>query len=367
MNINDLRATGLSFVDQNGQSDGSYIYSQNGITNLQLYGNASINTAEIIDLTAVNLKVNGTLSGVSRMNVNDLSATGLSFVDQNGQSDGSYIYSQNGHTDLQLNGNATINTANINELTASKLTTGDLQVNGTLTGINQMDLRGLNTSTVQFVDQNGQSDGSYIYSQNGHTDLQLNGNANITTANINELTASKLTTGDLQVNGTLTGINQMDLRGLNTSMVQFVDQNGQSDGSYIYSQNGHTDLQLNGNATINTANINELIAGDLQVKGALKTNTIDVQNNYINHLANAVDDHQAVNLGQVNGLLRDSLIGVNTYTDNQVAILRQEALVETGRVNQAVTDGDKATLASANKATADTATALRQEASVETA
>ncbi|WP_218646810.1 hypothetical protein, partial [Acinetobacter sp. SwsAc6] len=267
------------FTDDYGNYAGSAIQYYNGLTNLYLSGDNTVSGTSNLNDTNINgtlitnnLQINGTLSGVSQMNINDLRATGLSFVDQNGQSDGSYIYSQNGHTDLQLNGNANITTANINELTASKLTTGDLQINGALTGINQMDLRSLNTSMVQFVDQNGQSTG-FIDSYNGTSNLYLNGNAIINTANINELTASKLTTGDLQVNGTLTGINQMDLRGLNTSTVQFVDQNGQSTG-FIDSYNGTSNLYLNGNAIINTANINELTAsklttGDLQVNGTL--------------------------------------------------------------------------------------------------
>ncbi|WP_312104807.1 YadA-like family protein [Acinetobacter venetianus] len=100
---------------------------------------------------------------------------------------------------------------------------------------------------------------------------------------------------------------------------------------------------------INTNATNAVVLGNASTSD--RDNTVSVGSvggeRQVIHVAAATADSDAVNLKQMNMADTATLVSAKMHTDNTATTLRHEAAVESTRVNKAIVDGDKATLASA--------------------
>ncbi|MDV2468515.1 YadA-like family protein [Acinetobacter chinensis] len=362
LNINDATgANNLFLIQDQGNGKGYFQLNGDSVTtgNAWIHGDTSVGGK----LTTGDLQVNGTVTGISQLNGN------LNIYDATGTTQLFSIYHQNGKGYFQLNGDSVItgNASIYGDTTVGgKLTANELQVNGTITGLTHLD-GGLNINnaagTSNLVSISDQGNGKAHFSVNG--DSVTTGNASIygdTTV------GGKLTTTDLQVNGALTGLNQIVSADIKTQAFAVNDPTGAvlfsaqnaGNGQGLFNFNGLSNF--NGNLSVS----GKVTVQDLEVLGLLQLKNIDAQNTQISNVAAANQGHQAVNLTQMNDTAAQTLADAKAFTTSTATTLRSEAATETTRVNKAIADGDKATLASANKTTADTAAAIRSEAATET-
>jgi cytoskeletal protein CcmA (bactofilin family) len=363
LNIYDATGTTQLFSIQN-QGNGKAHFSVNGDSvttgNASIYGDTTVGGK----LTANELQVNGTITGLTHLdgglNINNAAGTS-NLVSISDQGNGKAYFSVNG--DSVTTGNASIYG---DTTVGGKLTANELQVNGTITGLTHLD-GGLNINnaagTSNLVSISDQGNGKAHFSVNG--DSVTTGNASIygdTTV------GGKLTTTDLQVNGTLTGLNQIVSADIKTQAFAVNDPTGAvlfsaqnaGNGQGLFNFNGLSNF--NGNLSVS----GKVTVQDLEVLGLLQLKNIDAQNTQISNVAAANQGHQAVNLTQMNDTAAQTLTDAKAFTTSTATTLRSEAATETTRVNKAIADGDAATLASTNKTTADTAAAIRSEAATET-
>ncbi|AXY56138.1 hypothetical protein CDG60_05875 [Acinetobacter chinensis] len=363
LTVNDIAGTAQLFsIQDQGNGKGYLQLNGDSVTT----GNAWIHgdTAVGGKLTANELQVNGTITGLTHLDggldIRDAAGTS-NLVSISDQGNGKAHFSVNG--DSVTTGNASIYG---DTTVGGKLTANELQVNGTITGLTHLD-GGLNINnaagTSNLVSISDQGNGKAHFSVNG--DSVTTGNASIygdTTV------GGKLTTTDLQVNGTLTGLNQIVSADIKTQAfavndpagaVLFSAQNA-GNGQGLFNFNGLSNF--NGNLSVS----GKVTVQDLEVLGLLQLKNIDAQNTQISNVAAANQGHQAVNLTQMNDTATQTLTDAKAFTTSTATTLRTEAATETTRVNKAIADGDAATLASANKTTVDTAAAIRSEAATET-
>ncbi|RLZ08829.1 hypothetical protein EAH57_07330 [Acinetobacter sp. 2JN-4] len=143
---------------------------------------------------------------------------------------------------------------------------------------------------------------------------------------------------------------------------------------YYNQQTGTGQLFVDGTTRTNLLNVTDKITtknltvnGQLNISEGLSAKNLDVQDTTISHVADATEDHQAVNLKQLTENNTQIRADAKTYVDDTATTLRSEAATESTRLDKAIADGDTATLASAKTHTDSTATALRVEAATESA
>lgn len=203
---------------------------------------------------------------------------------------------------------------------------GESYIYGKSTIIGQLNAKEVKTENISVADKNNNTLVEISEQGNGKANLYVKGYSYIS----DELVVGqKIITNDLKVDGTITG-----------------NFSGNIIANDLYAKKLYSENQVTEN---------------LEVKGYIKAKNIDLQDTHLSYLADATESHQAVNLNQLNStgvkILNDSKI----YTDHTIKTLRDETQAEFIQVNKAIQDSDKEILALANKNTAETAMVIRSD------
>lgn len=201
---------------------------------------------------------------------------------------------------------------------------GESYIYGTSTVIGELKATELNADNIRMTDNNNNTLLEISEQNTGKANLYLKGYSHISE---DLVVGEKIIAKNLEVNGTIRG----NVSGNIVSNDIYV--------KFLNSENQRTQ--------------------SLEVTGRLNAKNIDLQGTNISSLADATEDNQAVNLKQLNSASTKNLADAKAYTDNTAKALRDESKVEFVKVNKAIRDGDKETLALANKNTAEIAATIR--------